>query len=187
MNIENFVKEFVDLIQNNIIEIYNESSIQYELAIFLRQKLTNYKIQLERNISYFNLNKKEFEKKEIDIVLFNENEKIAIELKFPTNGQYPEQFFSFAKDIKFLEELKQNEFNNNIFIAFTNDKNFWCNKGEEGTIYNMFRKQKKIYGNIEKPTKVKGKKIDKTISLVGKYDIQWKRINDELKYFIIKV
>lgn len=45
-------------------------------------------------------------------MIFNHDktEKYAIEIKFPTNGQYPEQMFIFCKDIKFLEELKNNDF-----------------------------------------------------------------------------
>ena len=185
MDIYNLVQEFIKLISNKQIEIYNEASIQYELAIFLRQKLPDHKIQLERNISFFELDKSKFEKKEMDIVIFDKQkkEKLAIELKFPTNGQYPEQMFSFIKDIKFLEELKENGFKTNLFVAFANDKNFWNSKGEKGTIYYLFRNIKKLYGHIQKPT---GKK-DKTISLKDSYEINWKNIQEDLKYFIVKV
>lgn len=183
MNIKNLIIEFIELIKNNKIEIYNEINIQCELAIFLRDKLPNHKIQLERNVSFFELNKKEFEKKEIDIVIFNKTEKMAIELKFPTNGQYPEQMFSFAKDIKFLEELKKKHFKTNLFITFANDKNFWSDKGNEGSIYYLFRNQKRLYGEIQKPT---GKK-DKIISLKNAYSIHWKDIQNNLKYFIVEI
>lgn len=80
------------------VEIYNEFSLQHELGMFLRKKLdSKYKVQFERNISYFfddtqsDLNYKtknqEFIKKEIDICIFDssKNEKYAIELKFPNN------------------------------------------------------------------------------------------------------
>ena len=186
MDIYNLIPEFVGLISNNQIEIYNEASIQYELAIFLRQKLPNYKIQLERNITFFGLNKNEFKKKEIDIVIFDKEkkEKLAIEIKFPTNGQYPEQMFSFVKDIKFLEELKEKRFETRLVIAFANDQNFWNPKGKEGTIYYFFRKIGKLYGEIQKPT---GKK-DETVSLKNSYEIYWENIpQDNLKYFIVKV
>lgn len=43
----------------------------------------------------------------MDIVIYNESEKYAIELKYPQNGQYPEQMFSCVKDIKFMEELRK--------------------------------------------------------------------------------
>lgn len=185
MDIQSHLQEFIKKISDNEIEIYNEPSIQYELAIFLRQKLPDYKIQLERNIGYFNLNKNNFEKKEIDIVIFDKDkkERLAIEIKFPTNGQYPEQMFSFVKDIKFLEELREAGFQNNIFIAFTNDSNFWTSEGKKEGIYDLFRVQKKLYGQIQKPTGSK----DKIIILKGNYAINWKEANCSIKYFSIQI
>ena len=184
-NIQSLIHDFVIKIKNNEIEIYNEASIQYELAIFLRQELKDYHIQLERNISYFNLNKRQFEKKEIDLIIFNKDKsvKTAIELKFPKNGQYPEQMFSFCKDIRFLEQLRDNGFQNNLFVAFADDRNFWSEKGEEGTIYYKFRNLKNLDKQIVKPT---GKR-DKIIELTGEYKINWGDIKDSLKFFIVKI
>jgi len=126
MNTVSLIQEFIQKIIRKEIEIYNEASIQYELAIFLRNKLPDHKIQLERNVSYFGFAKNNFIKKEIDIVIFNydKTDKSALEIKFPTNGQYPEQMFSFCKDIKFLEQLKSKGFSNNVFICFADDANF---------------------------------------------------------------
>ena len=99
-----FIEEFFkEAIENNI-EIYNEFSLQHELGIFLRNSLPEYKVQFERNISFFGISGTI--KKEIDIVIYNDNEKHAIELKYPVNGQYPETMFSFIKDIIF-ENLKK--------------------------------------------------------------------------------
>ncbi|WML29353.1 hypothetical protein RCG24_15465 [Neobacillus sp. OS1-32] len=87
---------FMNMVSDGTIEIYNEFSIQFKLAIFLRANLPiDYKIQLERNINYFGLDKEHFLKKEMDIVVFNPatEEKHCSEIKYPTNGQYPEQMF----------------------------------------------------------------------------------------------
>lgn len=35
------------------------------------------------------------------------DEIYAIELKYPKNGQYPEQMYSFIKDIKFMQQVKE--------------------------------------------------------------------------------
>ena len=185
MDIQNLIFEFIAKIKDNKIEIYNEAGIQHELAIFLRSRITDYTIQLEKNISYFELDKKEFEKKEIDIVLFNKDkkDKIAIEIKFPRNGQYPEQMFSFCKDIKFLEQLKHHGFQDNIFLALADDSNFWNNNGGEGTIYHKFRNLKLLSGQIVKPTGAK----DKTIQLSNEYRIEWKELNDTTKFFVLKI
>lgn len=98
MEISYLVNQFIDKISRGKIEIYNEASVQYEMAIFLRARLKNYKIQLERNVTYFNISKAGLKKKEIDLVIFKEKQgdKSAIEIKFPINGQYPEQMFSFV-------------------------------------------------------------------------------------------
>lgn len=96
---------FLKQVENGSIEIYNEFSLQHELGIFLRNHFPNYRIQFERNTKFFGI--ETTTKHEIDIVIYNEYEKMAIELKFPLNGQYPEQMFSFIKDICFMEELKQ--------------------------------------------------------------------------------
>jgi len=177
--------EFVQKIIRKEIEIYNEASIQYELAIFLRNNLPDYKIQLERNVNYFKLIKNNFIKKEIDIVIFNHDktQKSAIEIKFPTNGQYPEQMFSFCKDIKFLEQLKNKGFSNNVFICFANDERFWNGNAEENTIYRFFRKSEPITGLIQKPTGGK----DEKFHIEGSYVAKWQPIDNLVKHFIIQV
>ncbi|EPA06102.1 hypothetical protein [Candidatus Nitrosarchaeum limnium] len=185
MSIIELVNEFIQKIIQKEVEIYNEASIQYELAIFLRNKLPKHKIQLERNVSYFGLTKNKFIKKEIDIVIFNQDktEKSAIEIKFPTNGQYPEQMFSFCKDIKFLEELKNNGFSNNVFLCFANDSNFWSGSVGKNPIYTYFRKSKIITGIIQKPTGSK----DEQFNIIGSYVAKWQNINNLIQYFTIQI
>jgi len=173
------LQEFAGKISTSNIEVYNESSIQYELAIFLRQKLDkDLKIQLERNIEYFDLRNDIFLKKEMDIVIFasNKKEKHCIELKFPTNGQYPEEMFSACKDIKFLEQLVSVGFDESYFVMFANDPLFYTNKGDSG-IYLNFRKDKIIGKTIQKPTGAK----DETLCFKGTYAISWKEIVDSAR------
>ncbi len=185
MNLLLHLKEFADEIAREKIEIYNEASIQYELAIYLRDCLDNgYKIQLERNIDYFNLYSGNYLKKEMDIVIFtpDKKEKQCIELKFPTQGQYPEQMFSICKDVRFLEQLMNSGFNECYFMMFANDPLFYMSKGDNG-IYKMFRNEKLIKGEVRKPT---GKK-DEVLHIDGEYKIEWRTLKDKLKCFTIEV
>ena len=185
MELMPYLKAFATKISGGEIEIYNEASIQCELAIFLRNILpSKYKIQLERSINYFGLNKGNFLKKEMDIVIYtpDKTEKYCIELKFPTNGQYPEQMFSACKDINFLEQLVKYGFTSCYFIMFANDHLFYIDQGNEG-IYKIFRKDKLIRGEIRKPT---GEK-EEVLHLNGEYKIEWQTLNENLKYFIIDV
>lgn len=115
--------EFMGMIEGEKVEVYNEFSLQHELGIFLRERLPNYKVQFERNTKFFGISGTL--KHEIDIVIFNDMERYAIELKYPVNGQYPEQMYSFVKDIIFMEQLKNNGFDATYCLTMVKDKN-WC-------------------------------------------------------------
>lgn len=176
------INKFIERIKQEQIEIYNEFSLQHELGIAIRSYLPNYKTQFERNVSFF-FNKVGFIKKEIDIAVFSQDKSqllYAIELKYPRNGQYPEQMFSFCKDICFIEQLKISGFKKTFLIIFADDPLFYS--GNKDGIYAYFRGGKQLKGSIRKPT---GKK-DKTIDLKGSYKINWKTISTKLKYSIIE-
>ncbi len=153
--------------------------------MFLREKIPNYKIQLERNVKFFNLEKKNFVKKEIDIVLFNDSQskKFAIEIKFPVNGEYPIQMFHFCQDVKFLEQLKESGFTDNFFLALTPQSNFWSDHGTKGTIYEKFRKEKELYGEIQNQI---GDSTEK-VTLNGRHKIDWLSVNDKVRFFVMRV
>ena len=179
MNVEQLLNEFMELVAIGDVEVYNEFSLQHELGIFLRTKLTGYKAQFERNTKFFGISGTV--KHEIDIVIYCDYEKQAIELKYPLNGQYPEQMFSFIKDIKFMEELKESGFNSTYCVTLVQDKNFYSGQKQDG-VYAYFRGHELIQGEIIKPT---GKK-DEAVCVKGKYNIEWKGCKD-MRYFIIKI
>ena len=181
---EHILEDFVSQIAKGKTEIYNEASIQYELAIFLREVIPNYKIQLERNVSYFELNKKHFLKREIDIVLFNttKTRKFAIEIKYPLS-EVPIQMYKFCEDIKFLEQLKESGFTDNFFLAITPQSQFWSNYSKKDTIYEKFRKEKELYGTIK--NQIGDSKEE--VTLKGRHKINWLTINDSTRYFVMRV
>lgn len=185
LEIRQLIEDFFLCVQSNDIEIYNEFSLQHELGIFLRKKLPVYRIQFERNVSYFTPDNKTI-KREIDITIFNEDksEKYAIELKCPLNGQYPEQMYSFVKDIKFMEELKSRGFTKTATVTLVSDRPFYEGHNNEG-IYKFFREERSVYGSIYKPTGV-GKKED-SITLSGRYDFIWQDLSEGRKYYIIEI
>ncbi|MFC0820750.1 hypothetical protein [Moraxella marmotae] len=195
--IEQALNDFFDcyLKKNQEIEIYNEFSFQHELGIFLRSELADYKIQFERNIKYFEYDPKDKnEKKEIDIVICNkldDSEKYAIELKFAnkTNGQHPEKMFGFIKDIWFMETVKVRckGFVQNYCVTLVEDELFYQKtlRNKHDGIYQYFRGGQKISGQIEKPT---GKDEAKfIINLQNSYQIEWRDLYDEKKFYIVKV
>jgi hypothetical protein len=122
------IEKFSLLVAQGQVEIYNEFSLQHELGLYLRSTIQNAKVQFERNVSFFFPPPFDFLKKEIDISVFSAdkaNKYCAVELKFPRNGQYPEQMFSFCKDIGFLEQLKRAGFEKAYFIVFADDRLFY--------------------------------------------------------------
>lgn len=188
INFKQIVDDFWQYVVNNDIEIYNEFSLQFELGIFLRNRteLVNYKIQFERNVSYFGV-KKSTVKHECDITIFNadKSEKYAIELKFPKNGQVPEQMYSFIKDIVFMEQLKLAGFTDTYVLTVVDNKNFYQGKSTGEDIYKYFRNNpQNITGKVYKPTGP-SKKIE-YLEVHNAYSVKW--IECCLgKYFFIKM
>ena len=185
LDLKSLVERFFFYIKAEDIEIYNEFSFQHELGIFLRRELEGYRIQFERNVSYFSIDNKTI-KKEIDVSIFNEDksERYAIELKHPLNGQYPEQMYSFVKDIKFMEELKESGFTKTAVVVLVSDRPFYEGRSNGG-IYKYFREEYQVYGEIYKPTgAMKGKEF---IVLKGTYKFQWQQLEDNKKYFAIEI
>jgi len=128
MDLNYHIMGFAEKVRIGAIEIYNEFSLQHELGVYLRNNLDECKVQFERNVSYFDMAKADFEKKEIDIAITSKasgDYLSAIELKFPRNGQVPESMFSFCKDIAFLEQLVTSGFQSAYFLAFADHPLFW--------------------------------------------------------------
>ena len=164
--------------------IYNEFSLQHELGIYLRKNLgDDFTIKFERNIANaLGMDKKknkdklkDFVKHEIDIVVAKGNEKYAIELKFPRNGQTPVQMYSFIKDIRFCEQMVEEDFDAAYCLTVVEDKKFYSNEFSRKTetkIYTYFRNDDVIRGNIRQ--EIGAHKNELTLN--GTYEIQWKPI-----------
>jgi len=45
----------MDMVEEGSVDIYNEFSLQHELGIFLREELSDYKVQFERNTKFFGI------------------------------------------------------------------------------------------------------------------------------------
>lgn len=177
------VSDFAKLIASGEVEIYNEFSLQHELGIYLRYSKPEWKLRFEKNVSSFFGTGTNFAKREIDISISTVDGKLiqAIELKFPRNGQYPEQMFSFCKDIAFAEELHQAGFLNATFVVFAEDPLFYS--GTVDGIYRFFRSQSVLTGRVEKPT---GKR-DQEVVLRGAYRIRWQPVVGQLMYAVVEV
>lgn len=177
------IDDFIEQIRIGHVEVYNEFSLQHELGLYLRNHIKSQKIQFERNVSFFDLSKSNFIKREIDISIYDSDKSAceAIELKYPRNGQYPEQMFSFCKDIMFLEQLLEAGFKRAHLLIFADDKCFYT--GNTSGIYSYFRGQKVLTGTVQKPTGTQNQEL----IIKGAYTVTWKPIIDSLHYSLIEI
>ena len=178
------IEDFFGAVQNGTIEFYNEFSFQHELGIYLRKHFPDSKVQFERNIRYF-FDIIEPVKTEIDISVFSSERSdmlYTFEVKYPRNSQYPEQMYSFCKDIVFLEQLVDAGFEKAYFVAVVDDKLFYFGDNKDG-IYAYFRSDAPIEGRIRKPT---GRK-NESVYVQGSYRVHWKRVCGNSRYCIVEV
>ncbi len=176
------VAPFIADVSKSQIEVYNEFSLQHELGLFLRQLLPTFKVRFERNVRHFFPNVGSFLKREIDLTITspdNAELRWAIELKYPRNGQHPEQMFSFCKDIVFTEQLKAAGFSHAGLLVFADDDLFW--RGSNEGIYSYFRGGAELNGQIRKPTGAK----DVEITVYGRYSLKWEKISETFKYLAV--
>ena len=179
------LQDFFSGVAKDETEIYNEFSLQHEYGIFLRAVLgSTFKTQFERPVSFFDLAQSGFAKREIDIVAFTPDlsEKYAFELKYPRNGQYPEQMFKACQDICFLEQLHRGGFVRCCFVMVADDPLFY-ERGMKTRIYKHFRAGVPIHGRIQKPTGAK----DEAVEISGSYTIIWNTVGKDLKYALVEI
>jgi hypothetical protein len=180
------VAPFIEAVRDGVVEIYNEISLQHELGIFLRCNHKKSLVQFERNIKHFfpTIAADAFTKREIDIAIYTAEPRAlewAIELKYPRNGQHPEQMFSFCKDVAFAEELAMAGFRRAGLVIFAEDDLFW--RGPTQGIYGYFRSKNPLNGVVRKPTGAKNEEV----CIRGRYPVDWKPVVGSLMYAIIEV
>jgi hypothetical protein len=193
MNFSTVIKKFIEYAKNNRLEIYNEFSLQFELAFYLRKVLgKNFKIQLERNTSFLNL-QCDLIKKEIDILLFKDiralNEVFIVELKtvIDQSRARPITVFNWIKDLKFLEQLKSAGVGGCYSLFVTNNDLLISNSKRANTTSILlpdFRKGK-IQGTYSSHSK--SPKKGESICLSSEYTYKWEEFVNGQKFFLLDV
>lgn len=194
-SIKNFIEN--EVTNDNI---YNEFSLQHELGIKLREKFkdSDYLVEFERNISHFDITDpdQKIPKREIDIVVYNQTHKYAIELKYPTHeqGQVPEHMYAFLKDIAFCEGLVKERFDAAYAVTLVDSDLYYGNDKlkNDKYPYEYFRnvknpRKKTINGTFSRPT---GKDKENTqITVNGPHNIEWNDANGMTngKYYIVEI
>lgn len=146
--------------------LHNERSLQLELAVYFRN--LGHSVEFERPFKLPRpIGSTAKPKKNLDLLIDQNGQKIGVELKVPLNGQHPETLYSYCMDIEFVEALICHEVVDRGFcLMATNDPLFWTDKVTGSEIHNKFRRENEILsGPVRKPT---GKK-DTQVILTGSY------------------
>ena len=141
--LHNLLTEFMSA-KDYPISVYNEISLQHELGLYLRARLLGlgYSVLFEKNVKELvSVDCRHFLKKEIDLVLSNGIEKFAVELKFPRDGQYPDQMVYFLKDIAFIDQLIEAGFDGGAVATLVDDPLFYSNNKNSEYPYSIFRSE----------------------------------------------
>lgn len=212
INITSYFSDFVDDIKKGNCNglkfgrvedfLYNEYALQFEFGCYLRNKVKNCIVQFEKNIALYNLNKKDFCKKEIDLVVEEKDAqgniwRCVIEFKCPRKGcgETTENMYGMLKDIQFTEELKATktkQFDVAYCIAVTDDGAFYdstrSTSGKNSELYNIFRQGNEIHGTVTRTIKKKnGTQQQKVYKVKGKYSVQWQLIKNDFKYYLLDI
>jgi hypothetical protein len=170
----------------------SEFTLQFRISRYLQSLDSNLVIELESNINRYGLEK--FTKKEIDIEYYkNDDKHSCIELKYIRDeGSYNIGMFSFYEDIKFVEELiESGKFENGYCVLFTSINKLYTppnrilnpkNK-ENLKLYESFRIDKQLGGTVS----IKTGSLDKSISIKGKYNLNWFDFDNEIKSCVIRI
>lgn len=146
--------------------IYNERSLQLELALFLRNR--GHKVEFERPFEVKPLpGSTRASKRDLDLLISSGRGQTAVELKVPLAGRVPETMYDFCADLAFLEGLiRAGYVETGLALLVTNNRQFW--QGTPTGIYEAFRRPgAKLAGRVVKPTGGE----NSAVKLSGIYDL----------------
>jgi hypothetical protein len=202
--IMNINKEFLISLIKELVKkrgfFYSEADFQHEIAFAIHKQLNSkVEIQLERPI------KVSISGFYIDIIINEGNSKFAVELKYKTresathtelknHSGHGAGRYDFLKDIYRLEKLKkEEEIEKGFAIFLTNDKNYQGgNSKDNARQKNVLLKNRLLSGEICWNGNFDEKKVGKsrmeTITLTGKYILNWEKIDDsEFDYLLVEI
>lgn len=183
LNLEELVRNFFTKVENENMEIYSESNMEIRLSQYLLDNVPNgFKVETQRNVDFFGIDKNDVLKRKMDIVIYNEDKSIKyeIELKYPAtknNKGYTNALTEIIKDINFTEQLREKGFTDTYFLVITDHQKIYSNIGVRNNelttdgLYSYFRAGKEITGQIE------------NYNIKGNYKINWVNCGDK-KYYL---
>lgn len=134
------INRFFETIQQTPIELYSEFGLQHELAIFSRSNFPDLIVRLEYPTPRIFNPLPDLIKKEIDIYITTQEGQR--ELKMPKDDcGTPNKMYRAIQDVKFLEQLRQNNLDGCYAILLTERQAFWQALQANAGIYQLFNGQ----------------------------------------------
>lgn len=178
---------------------HSEADFQFALSQIIQKKHPKWKIRLEKKE-----NIKQDLKNYVDIIIFAEKSKIAIELKYKTKNPSKQPIFGeeekfeltnqaaqdlgryfFLKDVRDLEQIKKQKKCDFAYAIFlTNDSSYW-KEGRKDTMDKEFRisEGKTISGQRDWNNGSEWTKKHELLKIKGEYIMKWEEFSSKKKGF----
>lgn len=175
----------------NPLELYGESGLQHELALYLKINFPHLLVKLEYPTAklYPGLR---FVKREMDLYVQDGQNKYLIELKMPKLGSgTPNEMYKAIEDVRFAEDLKSAGFTQCYCVLLTNDVRFWQAKRVSGVLDSIFNRHPVTFTSIDAATLQTFLGKRSSIQLSGNHSAHWQELVDaqriRWKYYILEV
>ncbi|MFZ1988789.1 MAG: hypothetical protein WAW96_03360 [Alphaproteobacteria bacterium] len=188
---DSLIRSFFERAPADCGRIYNERSLQLELAYCFR--LHGASVEFERPLKVPRPTASTCRpKSNLDLFVRNNDQSFAIELKVPLNGRHPETLYDFCADLEFVESIVGARLADRGFcLLVTDDGAFWSDSGRGSPIHDLFRRSGTILtGAVRKPTGSK----DTTVVISGQYrpvelwrDVPDSRLMSGAKYLLLEI
>ena len=187
------INNFFTAIHQTPIELYSEFGLQHELAIYLRTNYQDITIRLDYPTPRIFNPLPQLIKKEIDIfVTTNQGQRFVIELKMPKDDcGTPNEMYRAIQDVKFLEQLRQNNIDGCYSILMTERQSFWQAPQANAGIYQFFNGQNVNIQTLDITHLPNFLHKRGVIQLANAYQGQWQDYTDanntHWKYYILDI
>lgn len=188
---ENLIEDFFENPPEECGAIYNERSLQLELAYWFRRM--GARVEFERSYRVTALDGSTCpSKSNLDLLVEKDGATIALELKVPLNGRHPETLYDFCNDVAFVEGIVRGGLADRGYcLLVTNERAFWTDSGRGSTIHNLFRcAGSTLTGLVEKPTSPK----NTAVVLSGRYapadrwrNLRGHRLMKDAQYLLLDI
>lgn len=167
------LRTFLDSPKYSAGRIDNERALQLEIGMMFRQMAYGVRFEVScRGLSAHPEHTKP-QKRDLDLLVSNGAETLAIELKAPFAGRVPETMFDFYSDVAFVEGIvREGIADRGVCLMLTNDRRYWDGIEKAG-IYQPLRVSGTVlHGLIHKPTGSK----ENAIFVRGSYRPTWQML-----------